>query len=332
MLKLLTSYLSDRKQYVNYGNIDSTLLDIACEVPQGSVLGPLLFIIFVNDIINLSNLGKFILFADDLNLFLSNKDRSLLYRNANSILHSIYEYCVANKLVINFDKCCFIEFSMKGEKFPCKALGILNYQFKQVTGCKFLGVHINNRLNWNDHINHVISQVSKSCGAMYSVSKLVPQKILRKIYMALIQPYIMYCNPLWGALKNSQKMTKLFILQKKCIRIISNNTIRINKMLPHTKPMFTRLKILNVFNIHTYLTACESMKVIQNKIPRLICNMFAISNRNERLIMPLISSSRIKNNSFVVNSVKIINYLLYHDISYCKLSLETFKTRLKSIF
>ena len=329
ILKLLNSYLSNRRQYVNYGGIDSTLLNITCGVPQGSVLGPLLFIIFVNDITNVSDLGKFVLFADDLNLFLSGKDRPLLYRNANSILHSIYQYCLANKLIINYEKCCFMEFNLKGERNPPLALGIMNYQFDQVDKCKFLGVHFNSKLTWNDHIDHVISQVSKSCGTVYSVSKHVPRKILRKIYMALIQPYLMYCTPIWGSAKNSDKLKKLFILQKKCIRTISKNTMRIDKMLPHTKPMFTKLKILNIFNIHTYLTACEAMKVIQTNVPYLLNEMFQHSIRSNRLIMPRLSLSTIKNKSFVVNSVKILNYLLDHDIQYNILSIQQFKNRLK---
>ena len=329
VLELFTSYLTNRKQYVNYGGLDSTLLNITCGVPQGSVLGPLLFILFVNDIVNISNLGKFVLFADDLNLFLSDKDRSKLYRNANIILHSIYEYCSANKLIINYDKCCFMEFNLRGEKFQKLALGIMNYQFKKVDECKFLGVYFNYKLNWNDQIDHVIKQVSKSCGTMFAVSKHVPNKILRKIYMALIQPYIMYCIPLWGASKNSEKMKKLFILQKKCIRIVSNNTTRINEMLPHTKPLFTKLKILNVFNTYTYVSACEAMKLIQRNIPKIIRGMFELSNRSSRIILPSFSLSTVKNTSFIFNSAKILNFLLDHDIKYNELTYEQFKKRLK---
>ncbi len=113
MLNLLESYVSDRKQYVNYGGKNSTLLDIICGVPQGSVLGPLLFIIFINDIVNVSKLAKYVLFADDLNLFLSSNDRDELYSCANEILQNMYEYCFANMLIINYDKCCFMEFKSR---------------------------------------------------------------------------------------------------------------------------------------------------------------------------------------------------------------------------
>ncbi len=178
MLQLMNSYLSDRKQYVYYGGQSSSLLDVKIGVPQGSVLGPLLFILFVNDISNVSDLAKFILFADDLNLFLSNPDRSVLYEQANQILDKLYDYCRANRLIINFKKCCYIEFKPTNNPDK-KFLGIHGKEFKKVEKnekCKFLGVYINQDLSWNDQTSHVISQVAKSCGAMYSIRVVVPHK------------------------------------------------------------------------------------------------------------------------------------------------------------
>ena len=251
MLDLLGSYLTDRKQFVSYGGKDSTLLDIVCGVPQGSVLGPLLFIIFINDITSISNVASFVLFADDLNLFLSHVCRTTLYRSANQILHNLYGYCISNRLILNFSKCCYIEFGSEEAKDDI-FLGILNHKFEKVKKCKFLGIIINERLNWDDQINQVISQVSKSCGTMYRVRLHVPRKILRKIYMALIQPYLIYCISLWGFSLSSAYMNKLFVLQKKCIRIIAGKTAKENGMFQHTKPIFQNLKILTIFNLYTY--------------------------------------------------------------------------------
>ena len=126
MLDLLGSYLTDRKQFVSYGGKDSTLLDIVCGVPQGSVLGPLLFIIFINDITSISNVASFVLFADDLNLFLSHVCRTTLYRSANQILYNLYGYCISNRLILNFSKCCYIEFGSEEAKDDI-FLGILNH-------------------------------------------------------------------------------------------------------------------------------------------------------------------------------------------------------------
>ena len=328
MLNLLKNYLVDRKQYVSYGGIESTLLDITCGVPQGSVLGPLLFIIFINDLVNISDIGKFVLFADDLNLFLAHKDRYSLYRQANQILHKLYDYCFANRLIINYDKCCFIEFNIKEDDDPL-ILGIMNHLFCQVDKCKFLGVYINSKLSWDDQIKHVISQVSKSCGSIYSIRLHVPQKVLRNIYMALVQPYLIYCISLWGSLHKSKTMERLFILQKKCIRIISKKTERVKGILQHTKPIFHRYRILNVFNLYYYITASVAMKIVRLCTPKALFDFYVISERSNRFILPLFSLTSNMNKSFVFNSMKILNYLLQHDIEYHDLSFENFKARLK---
>ena len=168
-------------------------------------------------------------------------------------------------LIINFDKCCFIEFS-SGQIRDDIYLGILNKKFEPVEKCKLLGVYIHSTLNWDGQINNVISQVSKSCGSLYSMRRHVPLKILRKVYLSLVQPYLTYCIPLCGSKFNSATMQKLFILQKKCIRIVSNKTHKVNDRFQHTKPLFFRLKLLTIFNLYYYFCGCLSMRIVNDGI------------------------------------------------------------------
>ena len=331
VLKLLENYLTNRKQYVSYGGTDSELLDITCGVPQGSVLGPLLFILFINDIVNISPLANFVLFADDCNVFACHKNRSVLYDIGNDILDKIYEYCKANRLILNVEKCCFIDFSRnkKSDDEEYHMLFIGDKELKKTDSCKFLGVTITSDLNWDDQINHVCSKVSQACGSLYSLKSLVPFKILKSVYNALVQPYLMYCVPIWGSEHHRDSFNRIFKLQKKSIRIISCKTGKVGFCFQHTKPMFNKLKILTIHNIYNYITSVEALKILQLHSPANLISKYTVSGRSYRLIQPLFTLTCYKNKSFIFNSGKLLNYLLKNDISYSELSTNVFKARLK---
>ena len=329
MLKLITNYLSGRDQYVSYGNKLSSKLEINHGVPQGSVLGPLLFIIFINDIVNSTKLAKFVLYADDSNLFISHFDRDTVYKMANIVLSEVFVYCSANKIVISYDKCCFIEFKPPLDK-PHQMLAFPNHEIVICEDkCKFLGIYINSNLDWSDQIVYARKLISQSIGALYSIKSHVPQKILRTVYFALVQPYFIYAMPVWASNHSSKDFDMLFKLQKKAIRIITNHTTKIEGKFQHTKPLFKKAHILTVHNLFYYFTACEAKKILCSKKPAAVYKLFDPSTRSARLLMPKFQKDQNKSKSFVYNSCKILNFLLLKNINYSTSSLETFKINTK---
>ena len=193
-LDWFTSYLSGRKQYTLANNVHSKVQNITHGVPQGSILGPLLFLIFINDIPNSSKFFNYTLFADDstLSVDFENKNLSLFVKRVNKELKLIDSWLCANKICINILKTKYIVFSIrKSIKMP----GIIKIgkgKIKSVNNIKFLGVHIDRHLTFNSHINYLSTKISRSVGLIYKLNNYLPYSVLLKIYHALIHPYFNY--------------------------------------------------------------------------------------------------------------------------------------------
>ena len=245
-LKLIASYLQNRKQYVKINNTFSSVGDITFGVPQGSVLGPLLFLIYINDLTNLSDQYKSILFADDTTLSFGGKHPLELTQLCNAELSKFSEWAISNRLSINVEKTFFNIISNSHHDFSLIELILDNRQLTRKNPITYLGVVFDENLNFKDHINFVCKKVSKSIGVLNKLKTFTPFSTMKSLYYSLIYPYLNYCNLIWGG-TFSTHLNPLIILQKKAIRIINNTSY-----LHHTNNLFFNCSILKLNDIHRF--------------------------------------------------------------------------------
>ena len=226
--KLLESYLSNRSQYVGVLNEISDTLPVLFGVPQGSCLGPLLFLIYINDLTNCDQNAKFVLFADDTNIFITAKSREKVYENANKVLSSVNCYMLANKLHINTGKSCYIEFSKSPHSnkegiIPSHPEITINGTIlEKVKETKFLGVTIDENLNWNAHRAKLAKKLATCSGMLNRIKDSIPQSLHKDLYHTLFESHLTYGITVWGGASNN-KLEPLFKAQKMCVRIMFGN-------------------------------------------------------------------------------------------------------------
>ena len=275
-----SSYLSKRSQSTQIGSTVSNKEEIVCGVPQGSVLGPLLFLIYVNDIYRCSQIFDFYLFADDTNLLYSNKDLKDLETVVNDELIKVGDWLDANKLSLNTSKSNFVIFHPYQHKPDCTIqLEIYNNDLKesvpleQKTFVKYLGILIDNNLSWKYHIDYISSKVSKGIGMIARLRHLVPFATLLNIYRSLIEPYISYGLIAWGQAANIH-LNKILILQKCALRLMYFADSK-----AHSAPLFVHSRILPVTMLYYLLVSSMMHDINNHRVPSNISMLFTHSEQ-----------------------------------------------------
>ena len=266
-LEWFRDYLKNRQQYVSINNHDSQLKLISCGVPQGSLLGPLLFILYINDIQKSSQVLSFICFADDTNLFYSHKDPNLLADTMNNELELVQTWIHANKLSLNIEKTNYMIFSNSLNVLPTP-LKLNNTKIQQVDNTKFLGLHIDTDLSWKTHINYVSKILSRNTGILNKLKYYFPSHILQSIFSTLISPYVNYGILAWGN-TSTLLLDSLFLIQKRAIRIVNNAGY-----LSHTNELFAKNKILKISDLFYYNVGIFMFKFSNGELPDVFSRMF----------------------------------------------------------
>lgn len=270
----LQSYLSHRKQYVSLDQFNSDVLDINYGVPQGSILGPLLFIIYINDLCSNFPQTNFILFADDTNIFFPTINPMQDADKINNELSNISSWFNLNKLVINHAKSSYIIFGPKilTNNIPNLEIKINNQILQKSSSIKFLGILIKENLKWNDHIITISLKINKMIGILRKIKFKINNETLILLYYSLIYPHLTYCITLWG----NSPAAHLNILNKS-----QNRFIRLLLNIPthfHISPYYPLTNILNLNQIYTLYVSIFVHKFLHNQLPNYFKNFFIHSN------------------------------------------------------
>ena len=253
-LNLFKSYLTERQQFTEIGDTLSDMEYIKCGVPQGSILGPLLFLLYINDITESSTLLKFYLFADDTTLFYSCKADNNTEVVLNNELSTVSSWLASNKLSLNVAKSNFLSFSFI--KHTTIKLNINNIPLIEKQNTKYLGVIIDNKLDWKTHIQAVNTKLSKGIGLLSRIRHYVPKNVLKSLYYSFINPHIEYSLLNWSCTSKTN-LECINTSLKKVIRIIT-----FNKRQDHTLPLFHKNEILPLMCSKLYETYCFQLILV----------------------------------------------------------------------
>ena len=252
-LQYIRDYLSNRKFNVKIGNKLSSTHNLNIGIPQGSILGPILFIIANNDLPKVSNLLCTTLYADDTNFSISHPDYNTIIPSLNQELEKISNWTLANRLTINVLKTELLLFSNLDTSSENNLNVILNGSpVGFVDHARFLGVTIDNKLTFKMHINNIVSKISKQNGILRKIRLNLPLPARIAYYNSYILPHLTYNIIHWGN-TNKIHLNPLVLAQKQIIRTIADAGYQ-----DHTNPLFFRLKILKLEHLYEYFAIIDT--------------------------------------------------------------------------
>jgi hypothetical protein len=277
-INLISNYMTNRK--FCFKTNTSELYNLEHGVPQGSVLGPLLFLIYIYDMKYLCREIKKIIYADDTTLIITGNTKEEAFNTCNTVLSTFYNYFTYNKLTINESKTKYMIFNknkLAKNSNPNTniTLTMNNVILDEIKTIKFLGIVLNNKLNWTDHKLHVKTKICKSIGILYNCRKFLKHNDLLTMYRTFVEPFFLYCLPIWGGSIHGESGI-LCKLQNKAIRILfeckrtgdaweatSNKILKLGQLYKHETAKLCFKQHTN--NLPSHINT-DIMPTIQNNV------------------------------------------------------------------
>lgn len=308
-LSWFESYLKNRKQYVKINCESSSLSDISTGCPQGSVLSSLLFSLYINDMSKCAPNLNFYHYADDTTICFNHDNINILIDNVNEGLSAIGSWLQSNKLSLNVNKSNFILFTNKLNLPPIN-IHVDGTRIERIKSGKFLGVMIDERLSFKEHIGSICKKLYRSCGVIGRVADILPSSSIRCLYSALVLPHLSYCVEIWGR-SSATELTKLVSLQSRCVKQLRTDCEE------SIDDLFVENKLLPFHCIHKLFTLARFHKYLHNSHFFLIDKLQPMQNHHSHntrlastghLMIGAIHSSKYFN-SFFYQGVQLYNSL-----------------------
>ena len=281
-LDLFKSYLRDRKQFTVLEGKNSKTSSIDCGVPQGSVLGPLFFLLFINDLPNCCPLGKIRIFADDTNVFFHSENIKELISTAKTIMIQLNSWFNSNKLTLNANKSSFTIFkSINKHIYLPKSIEFLNFKIERTASIKFLGIILDQHLTWEQHINEVCNKLRSLFHVFYSIRRYLAKENIKTLYYTLIYSRIKYGLAVYGQ-AGITKLNKIQFLQNQLLKVLSSKKFRYSTDKLHNE--FEILKVKDMVNqeiltfVHNYFS--NSLPTAFNNYYETLISIHGINTRH----------------------------------------------------
>ena len=310
-LALISSYLSCRTHCLKYNDSISGNVAITCGVPQGSILGPILFLLYINDLPSVCNEAKFLLFADDTTVLYSAPTFNELQLQICHSFTKITLWLHANRLSLSIPKTFYQLYAPGNAEIAGLSIPVGGVNLKRASTVRYLGVLVDEDLKFKSHIAKVSSLTSRNLGIISRAKYLLNKKMMILLYNALILPYLSYCLVVWGS-NYEANLKPIITVQKRAIRLISGAG-----RISHSSPLFRELKLLKLVDLHNYQLLLILHDHLFGQLPDAMSTKFKLHEqaRPSRIVRHFDELVTARNGNMVPN-YRLHNYRLF--CAFCK--------------